>query len=49
MVDLVHRGVFHDVLDALLLGDLVQFVSVGRVGVLLCGDCEEQLLLEVMD
>ena len=46
MVNLVHEGVVHDVLDALLFGDLSKFISTGGIGEPFSRDGEEQSWME---
>ena len=48
-VDLVHGGVLHDFHDPHLLGQLNQLILVGRIRELICRNCEEKLILEVLD
>ena len=49
MVNLVYKGVVHDVLDALFFGDLSKFISTGGIGEPFSRDGEEQLILNILD
>ena len=49
VVELVHKGVVHDIRDPFLFGELGKFVTAGRVGELLCGDSEKELFLKIMN
>ena len=48
MVEGIHGGFLQDGLDALLLGELGQFTTSGGIGDIFCGDCEEELFLDVL-
>ena len=47
--DFVHEGVVNDIQDSFLFSDLGKFIMTGRIGVLLQGDGEEELFLDIMD
>ena len=49
VVDSVHSGVLHDGLDPLLLGELYQLSSGSWISEGFCRNCEEELVLEVLD
>ena len=49
MVELVRKGVVHDIGISFLFGELGNFFMVRRVGELFCGDSEKELFLKIVD
>ena len=49
VVELVYKGVVHDIRDPILLGELGEFITTGRVRELLRGDSEKESFLKIMN